>query len=185
MINPPTAVYTVSSQQTIPLVVANPSTELKRLLLSKLRLQSEPLYTWTVQLANESSQDRKKRLLATLRLDHILPSERNPLQQLLKFSTLFLLDGDCLPSKIATPHKLRLKPDTQPIFIKPYRTLSIFCEEIEKTTANLLRQGIIRPCKSPWNSPLLMVPKKADASRKKKYRIVIDYRNLKPRNDRK
>ncbi len=168
MINTAAAVYTVSSEQTIPLVIANPSTEPKHLLLPNLRLQSEPLYTWTVQLVNESSQDRNKHLLATLRLDHVPPSECNSLQQLiLEFSSLFLLDVDRLQSKIATPHELRLNTDTQPIFIKPYRSPPIFCEEIEKTTEKLLCQGIIRPSKSPWNSFLLMVPKKADAYGKK------------------
>ncbi len=97
-------IYTVSSEQIIPSVVAIPSTELKHLLLPKLQLQNEPLYTWTVQLANKSSQDRKTHLLATLWIEHVPPSKCNPLQQLLEFSSLFLFDSDRLQSKIATPH---------------------------------------------------------------------------------
>jgi hypothetical protein len=42
----------------------------------------------------------------------------------------------------------------------------------------MLRDGIIVPSTSPWNSPILVVPKTADASGKKKWRIVLDFENL-------
>jgi hypothetical protein len=42
----------------------------------------------------------------------------------------------------------------------------------------MLYDGIIVPSTSPWNSPILVVPKKADASGKKKWRIVVDFRKL-------
>ena len=42
----------------------------------------------------------------------------------------------------------------------------------------MLRDGIIVPSSSPWNSPILVIPKKTDASGKKKWRICVDFRNL-------
>jgi hypothetical protein len=42
----------------------------------------------------------------------------------------------------------------------------------------MLTDGIIVPSTSPWNSPILFIPKKADVSRKKKWRIVVDFRKL-------
>jgi hypothetical protein len=42
----------------------------------------------------------------------------------------------------------------------------------------MLDQGIIQPSTSQWNTPLLVVPKKLDASRKPKLRIVVDFRRL-------
>jgi hypothetical protein len=42
----------------------------------------------------------------------------------------------------------------------------------------MLLNGIIVPSSSPWNSPILVIPKKTDASGKKKWRIVVDFRKL-------
>jgi len=42
----------------------------------------------------------------------------------------------------------------------------------------MLKQKIIRPSISQWNAPLLIVPKKTDASGKPKLRVVIDFRKL-------
>jgi hypothetical protein len=42
----------------------------------------------------------------------------------------------------------------------------------------MLQDGIIAPSNSPWNSPILVVPKKTDASGKRKWRIVVDFRKL-------
>jgi hypothetical protein len=38
--------------------------------------------------------------------------------------------------------------------------------------------GIIEPSTSPWNSPILVIPKKKDASVRNKWRIVVDFRKL-------
>lgn len=42
----------------------------------------------------------------------------------------------------------------------------------------LLNQKIIKHSKFPWNAPIWIVPKKLDASRKQKWRIMIDYKKL-------
>ena len=42
----------------------------------------------------------------------------------------------------------------------------------------MLTQGAIGPSKSPYSSPMLIIPKKIDDTGKKKFRIVIDYRLL-------
>jgi hypothetical protein len=42
----------------------------------------------------------------------------------------------------------------------------------------MLKDEIITPSKGEWNFPLIVVPKKPDASGKKKWRICIDFRRL-------
>lgn len=42
----------------------------------------------------------------------------------------------------------------------------------------MLDNDIIVPSKSPWNSPLLVVPKRSDSKEEKKWRVVIDFRKL-------
>jgi hypothetical protein len=42
----------------------------------------------------------------------------------------------------------------------------------------MLEEDIITPSNSGWNFPLLVVPKKLDASGKRKWRICIDFRKL-------
>nr|XP_049466988.1 uncharacterized protein LOC125908330 [Anopheles coluzzii] len=42
----------------------------------------------------------------------------------------------------------------------------------------MLKTGVIQPSSSPYSSPIWVVPKKTDASGKKKIRVVIDYRKL-------
>ena len=39
----------------------------------------------------------------------------------------------------------------------------------------LLESDIVRPSKSPYNSPLWIVPKKPDAQGNKRWRMVIDF----------
>lgn len=42
----------------------------------------------------------------------------------------------------------------------------------------MLKNGIIRPSIFPWCSPMWVVPKELDASGKRKWRVVVDYRKL-------
>ena len=42
----------------------------------------------------------------------------------------------------------------------------------------MLEDYIIQPSTNPWNFPILVIPKKMDASGKQKFRIVVDFRIL-------
>ena len=48
--------------------------------------------------------------------------------------------------------------------------------EVGKQVKILLQEGITEESNSPWNSPILLVPKKLDASGQQKFRLVVDYR---------
>jgi hypothetical protein len=64
------------------------------------------------------------------------------------------------------------------VTLKNYRFAEAHKDEIDKQVVQMLDQGIIRPCQSEWNFPLLVVPKKTGASGEKKWRICIDFRRL-------
>jgi hypothetical protein len=50
--------------------------------------------------------------------------------------------------------------------------------EVDKQVKKLLQEGIIDESNSTWNSPILVVPKKTDASGQQKFRLVVDCRKL-------
>ncbi|KAH8237153.1 hypothetical protein KR038_005529, partial [Drosophila bunnanda] len=65
-----------------------------------------------------------------------------------------------------------------PAYRKPYKYPQSVDQEVNKQIKEMIEQGIIRKSKSPYCSPIWVVPKKADASGKPKFRLVVDYRNL-------
>ena len=50
--------------------------------------------------------------------------------------------------------------------------------EVSKQVTKLLQDGIIEESMSPWNSPILAIPKILDASGQQKFWLVEVYRNL-------
>ena len=69
-------------------------------------------------------------------------------------------------------HRIDLKHD-RPIASKPYRIPHSRMEVVENEIQRMLDTGVIRPSKSPYAAPCLLVWKKNG-----KPRLVIDYRNL-------
>ena len=65
-----------------------------------------------------------------------------------------------------------------PVYSKFYSYPIALRKEVEEQVEKLLEDGIIRPSRSPYNSPVWVVPKKIDASGERKHRLVIDYRKL-------
>lgn len=68
--------------------------------------------------------------------------------------------------------------DEEPIYCKNFKYPYKLKSEIKNQVRKLLDNKIIRPSISPYSSPVWIVPKKVDASRKRKWRMVIDFRKL-------
>jgi hypothetical protein len=51
-------------------------------------------------------------------------------------------------------------------------------DELQGIIHQMLSDKINRHSKCPWNSPTILVKKKEDASKKEKWRLVVDFRRL-------
>ena len=127
-------------------------------------------------------KDRLAEVLKKLKLDHLNPEERETMERVCRdYSDIFYLTGEKLSCTNAARHSINVMPGTSPSNTRPYRLPEAQIAEIGKQIDKLLREGVIEESNSPWNSPLLLVPKKDDASGEKKWRMVVDFRKLNER----
>ncbi|CAJ2661673.1 uncharacterized protein LOC123886206 [Trifolium pratense] len=131
------------------------------------------------------SVPQMKRCVATnsislfLHLQHIpdppsTPFSAPPIIQTLltEFQPLFA-PPPSLPPPRPHDHRIHLLPDAPPVNVRPYRYPYYQKAEIEKQIAEMLQTGMIRPSRSPFSSPVLLVKKKDGT-----WRCCIDYRAL-------
>lgn len=113
-----------------------------------------------------------------IRTNHLNYEEKSKLLDVLRKNlNIIQKPGEKLTCTTATKHRIRTVDDL-PIHTKTYRYPNIHKPEVEKQINEMLADGIIQNSISPWTSPIWIVPKKMDASGKKKWRIVVDYRKL-------
>jgi len=108
--------------------------------------------------------------LSTLEKDHLF-------RTIIKNQNVLLKAGEKLSATPDVKHKITTTNDA-PVFTKSYRYPHAFKNDVEEQINELLRNGIITHSTSPYSSPIWVVPKKVDASGKRKIRVVIDYRKL-------
>lgn len=125
-----------------------------------------------------TESNRYRKLIDQLRLDHLNTEEKTKLLQIIdEHQSTFYIEGEFLSNTTAVKHSIYTKDDL-PVYQKSYRYPHCHKEEVSNQIQKMLREGIIRPSNSPWNSPVWVVPKKLDATGQQKWRIVIDYRKL-------
>ncbi|KAJ8894675.1 hypothetical protein PR048_007340 [Dryococelus australis] len=74
--------------------------------------------------------------------------------------------------------KVPTEPNCAPIAVKPYHIPETHKEEINRQVEQMLKDDIIVSSRSPWNAPILVLPKKLDAMGQQNWKIVLDLRNL-------
>lgn len=110
--------------------------------------------------------------------DSLNKQEKKALEEIIAENSEILYSDD---QKLTFTHKIKHKirtTDNIPIHSKSYRYPQIFESEVQTQIKKMLKDGIIQESISPYTSPVWIVPKKADASGVKKFRLVIDYRKL-------
>lgn len=126
-------------------------------------------------------------ILALLPFDHVEPSaqflpspsvtssiDMDPAIQALlsQYQSLFTTPT-ALPPTRTIDHCIPLLPNTNPINVRPYRYAHSQKEELDKQVEEMLAAGLIRPSRSPYSSPVLLVRKKEGT-----WRFYVDYRQL-------
>lgn len=113
-----------------------------------------------------------------LRTSHMNEEEKLKIISLVQqFPEIIKRENDPLSSTNLLKHTINTKDDL-PVYTKNYRYPQIYREDIEFEIDKLLKNKIIQHSNSPYNSPIWVVPKKPDASGKRKIRMVLDYRKL-------
>ena len=126
----------------------------------------------------EQYTSRTKEVISKLRTDHLNPEEKANLIRLCsQYPDVFYIEGENLTFTNKIKHSIKTT-DELPVYTKSYRYPFIHREEVKNQISKMLQQGIIRPSDSAWSSPIWVVPKKADASGKTKWRLVVDFRKL-------
>lgn len=94
----------------------------------------------------------------------------------IKYHDIFILEGDKLTTNNFYTQSLNVT-DPAPVYVKNYRMPHSQKEEVRSQLNNLLKNDIIEPSKSSYNSPIILVPKKSPSG-DKKWRMCIDFRLL-------
>lgn len=177
----PNAIVKISDKNEALITVVNTSIEKQILKKPELPLEALPheeLILFAKNNEKEKIKNRIKLLSENLRVKHMNQEQKESITDICyQFQDIFHLPGDMLTKTTAATCAIKTTDDI-PIHTKPYRHPQIQKEEVKKQTEKLYSQGSIIPSTSPWSSPLIIVPKKADASGQKKWRMVIDYRPL-------
>lgn len=152
----------------------------QEIIIKPVTLEPLPNNSFIFSIIQDTNNltNRLELLRNNLRLEHLNQEERNSIINICKtYSDLFYLPDDQLTHTSTLEHEINLTNPT-PINTKSYRYPEIHKQEVNKQIDKMLKQGIIKPSISPWSAPLWVVPKKLDASKVQKWRLVIDYRRL-------
>ncbi|KAJ8709933.1 hypothetical protein PYW07_009299 [Mythimna separata] len=163
----------------VPLQILNTRDEdvnLYNITLNKTKLSDYRICHFSKPVMNA---DRVKNLFSLLKLNGLNEEEMKSIENICaKFPDVFHLPGDKLSTTPLCQQTIELKAHATPVYTKPYRLPYAQKAEVDKQIQKMLDDGIIEESRSPWSSPLLLVPKKQDSNGLKKWRIVIDYRKL-------
>lgn len=177
----PNAIIKVDNNNRGLITILNTSVQSFEIPIPEMFIEPIPNHSYIYSLAenqdNNKESSRLRVLHQNLRLNHLNTEERDSIKESSEFNDIFHLPSDLLTRTTAASHTIPTTDDI-PTQAKTYRYPQIHKSEVEKQIEKMLEHGVIKPSTSPWSSPLWVVPKKLDASRKRKWRLVIDYRKL-------
>jgi len=125
---------------------------------------------------DDLGQSRGERVIAKLQTDHLNSEEKKALREpCFAYQDVLFLPGGKLSCTNAARHTIQLEPGVTPINTPPYRLSDSQNEEVDQQGKQLHEDRIIAKSDSPWNSPLLLVPRKVGPDRIIKWCLVVDF----------
>jgi hypothetical protein len=144
------------------------------------KLQEMPKLNSKFTEASKREENTRIQLLQTqLRLAHLKEGEQDIRQICGEYVDIFKLPGDRLTTTSTIEHHIPTptSPVNRAITLRNYR-IPEHQAEVNNQIRQMLEDKIIQHSHSPWNFPILIVPKKLDASGRRKWRICVDFRKL-------
>lgn len=142
----------------------------------------EPLSNYNIIELNNKTQNledksRISKLLKELNFSNVPEYAKDSLFKICaEYNDIFHLSSDKLTCNNFYRQEIKTNNEN-PVYIKNYRIPQTQIPEVNSQVQDLLDNGLIEPSVSPYNSPLLLVPKKAENGQKK-WRLVLDYRSV-------
>ena len=141
-----------------------------------------------LNLSDSDIDKRWQKLLKTLGYSNWNLSEAEKgrvVDALRPFQFSFALEGEPLGVLIGYEHQIEVEPGVKPVSQKPRPLPANKLEEVDRQVNDLLERGLIKPSRSNWASPVVLVekanhgdPEIEDGKALKSYRMAIDYRKL-------
>lgn len=153
----------------------------KQVLIHNFIPKTEPLKNFTIHYTKPKlvshKIERVNKILTEIKIKDIPQDVQKPLTNLIKnYEDIFCLPDEHLPTNNFYTQHIELENNV-PVYIPNYRTIHSQNEEITSQVQKLICDDIIEPSVSPYNSPILLVPKKSEGQ-DKKWRLVVDFRQL-------
>lgn len=167
---------TIVSKDNAYVRIINTTNENK--ILYNVKINTENLEDYIIYNLNEYENTHRDKIIEKIKNNCPPFANTNLTKLCTDFSDVFALDSDKVTVNNFYRQKLRLKDDT-PVYIKNYRTAATQKTEINEQVKKMLKNKVIEPSISEYNSPILLVPKKSlPGNPDKRWRLVIDYRQL-------
>ena len=137
--------------------------------------------TGNIKDDHSSQSEKGKRiaeLIKTVNMNDLNLEEKNSLTELFSdFLYQFKLPNDRLSCTSVFKHSITTI-DNEPVHERMHRLPPEHRNEVRNQCKDLIENKTLVPSKSPYNSPVWVVPKRSDYEGTKKWRMVIDYRAL-------
>jgi hypothetical protein len=145
------------------------------------RLEKPPTMMHQQENYNQAGKIKILQLLKEkLRLSHINEGADEIRSICEEYIDVFKLPWDSLTATSAAEHTIPIPtiPKRRAITLKNYGLPEAQQQEIQRQVTQMLEEDAITLSKSGWNCPLIVAPKKLDASGKRKWRICVDFKKL-------